>query len=83
MDNALLFTASHFTVDDILSKRRDDFRVAVETRLRDLVRGQGLGITVEMVVPQSAPPVALWTDFQKVDQSNTDHDRKLSEAESY
>jgi membrane protease subunit HflK len=83
LDNALLFTASHFTVDDILSKRRDDFRVAVETRLRELVRGQGLGITVERVDLQSAPPVALWTDFQKVDQANTEHDTTLSAADSY
>jgi regulator of protease activity HflC (stomatin/prohibitin superfamily) len=83
LDNALLFAASHFTVDDILSKRRDDFRVAVETRLRDLVRGQGLGVTVERVDLQSAPPVALWTDFQKVDQANTAHDTTLSAADSY
>jgi membrane protease subunit HflK len=83
LDNALLFAASHFTVDDILSKRREDFRVAVETRLRDLARGQSLGITVERVDLKSAPPVALWTDFQKVDQANTEHDTTLSAADSY
>ncbi len=84
LDNALLFAASRFPVDDILSKRRDEFREAVETRLRELVREQGLGITVVSVdLLTSAPPVALWTDFKKVVQANTDRDTTNSAAESY
>jgi membrane protease subunit HflK len=83
LDNALLFAASHFTVDDILSKRRDDFRVAVETRLRDLVEQQDLGITVDSVTPGSSPPLALKSDFDKVVGASAEHDTTLSKAANY
>lgn len=83
LNNALLFAASRFTVDDILSVRPTEFREAVEARMRELVAGQDLGITVESVYPQASPPVALWTDFYKVDQARTERDTTLSAAESY
>jgi membrane protease subunit HflK len=83
LNNALLFAASRFTVDDILSVRPTEFKEAVEGRMRELVAQQGLGITVDSVYPQASPPVALWSDFNKVVEAGTERDTKLSAADSY
>lgn len=83
LNNALLYAASRFTVDDILSKQPTAFREMVEVRMRELVEQQGLGITLERVDPQSSPPGALLADFSKVIQASTEHDTTLSQAEIY
>jgi len=83
LNNALLFAASRFTVDDILSAQPTAFREAVEARMRQLVEQQGLGITIEMVNPQSSAPLALVNDFQKVIQAGAERDTTLSQADIY
>jgi membrane protease subunit HflK len=83
LNNALLYAASRFTVDDILSKQPAAFRGMVEARMRELVEQQGLGITVERVEPRSSAPGALLSDFNKVTQASTEHDTILSQAEIY
>jgi membrane protease subunit HflK len=85
LDNALLFAASRFTVDDILSLQPTAFRDAVLQRMRQLVEQQGLGITVDSVDSQSPPtaPLALKDDFNKVIQASAEHDTTLSQADSY
>jgi membrane protease subunit HflK len=83
LNNALLFAASRFTVDDILSKQPAAFKEAVEARMRELVDKQGLGITVISVDPQHSPPLALRNDFSKVVQASSDRDKTLSDAENH
>jgi len=83
LNNALLFAASRFTVDDILSVRPGEFREAVELRMRELAEQQRLGITVERVDSQSSPPLALASDFSKVTQAGLDRDNTLSQADIY
>jgi membrane protease subunit HflK len=69
LNNALLYTASHFTVDDALSAQPTAFKEAVEARMRELVEKQDLGITVDGVDPQTSPPLTLLNDFHKVVQA--------------
>ncbi len=85
LNSALLFAASRFTVDDILSKQPAAFKEAVEARMRELVDRQGLGITVISVDPQHSPspPLALRNDFSKVVQASSERDKTLSDAENY
>jgi membrane protease subunit HflK len=83
LNNALLFAASRFTVDDIRSIQPAAFREVVEARMRDLVEQQALGITVDRVDCQSSPPGALVSDFQSVVEASAKHDRTLSEADIY
>jgi len=83
LNNALLFAASRFTVDDILSGQPTAFREAVEARMRDLVEQQALGITVDRVDCQPSAPGALVSDFQRVVQASAEHDTTLSQADIY
>jgi membrane protease subunit HflK len=83
LNNALLFAASRFTVDDILSVQPAAFREAVEARMRDLAEQQALGITVDRVDCLPSPPGALFADFSKVVQASAEHDTTLSQADIY
>jgi membrane protease subunit HflK len=83
LNNALVFAASRFTVDDIRSKQPAAFREAVEARMRQLVEQQDLGITVDSVTPGSSPPLALKSDFDKVVGASAEHDTTLSKAANY
>ena len=46
LNNALLYTAASFNVDDILLNRVDEFREAVQLRVTDLAEQQQLGIVI-------------------------------------
>jgi membrane protease subunit HflK len=83
LNNALLFAASRFTVDDIRSGQPTAFREAVVARMHELVERQGLGITVDQVNADSAVPQSLLNDFASVDNANAERDTTLSKAHSY
>jgi membrane protease subunit HflK len=83
LNNALLFAASRFKVDDILSVQVEAFREAVEERMRELTDQQALGITVERVDCQHSAPGALLNDFNSVVKASADHEKTLSQADVY
>ncbi len=70
LDNALLYTASRFTVDDILTRDRVGFNEAVRKRVVQLVQqnnqDQDLGIEVEQCLVESRAPRQLQTAFEDV-----------------
>jgi membrane protease subunit HflK len=47
LDNALLYTAAHFKVDDALYNDRAGFQEAVQRRVTDLTEQQQLGIAID------------------------------------
>src|SRR5476649_2086534 len=47
LNNALLFTAAHYNVDDILFSRVEEFRADVQSRMSDLAEQEHLGIVVD------------------------------------
>ncbi len=84
LDNALLYAASQFPVDDILTKNRIGFREAVTARVRDLVEAEHLGITLEIPFGvEASAPLHLADIFNAVDAANVKRDNARSQAESY
>jgi membrane protease subunit HflK len=80
LDNALLFAASRFKVDDILTRDIAGFQEAVRRRASQLVDEQGLGILVEQCAVQSIPPRQLKDAFASVLKAEVTRRKVLNEA---
>jgi modulator of FtsH protease HflK len=80
LDNALLYAASHFAVDDALSKGIAAFREAVQRRVTELAQKQGLGIVIEQCNVESIPPRQLKVWFDAVNTAQTQQDATNSAA---
>jgi len=80
LNNALLFTASHFSVDDALTAQPAAFKEAVETRMRELVAKQDLGVTVDGVDPVTSAPLWLREDFHRVTQAASEGQNRINQA---
>jgi membrane protease subunit HflK len=83
LNNALLYAASQFTVDDALLKKPAAFRERVVSRVTELIESQDLGIAVEQVDVKTAPPVSLQPKFQEFLQATIKRDNTLKQAEIY
>jgi hypothetical protein len=59
LDNALLYAASRFKVDDILTRDIAGFQEAVRRRATQLVENQDLGVVVEQCVGPERPAAAV------------------------
>jgi membrane protease subunit HflK len=81
LNNALLLTASHFNVDDALTLQPTAFAAAVMARMRELVKEQDLGVTVDLVSPQTHPPLALENDFNRVAEARQEGPDSITKAE--
>jgi modulator of FtsH protease HflK len=83
LDNALLFTAAKFNVDDILLNRVNEFREAVQSRVTDLTEQEQLGIVIDQCEVQSVPPRQLQTVFAQVTTARENRNKLLNDAHSY
>jgi modulator of FtsH protease HflK len=83
LDNALVYGAAHFTVEDIWSRNPLGFREAVTKRLNEIVHDQDLGIVVESCEIQRIPPRQLKEDFAKVTTAELGRSTALNGARSY
>ncbi len=83
LDNALLFAASHYSVDDILYRDVLGFRETVRNRVTELVKKQQLGVAIEQCSVQSIPPRQLKTAFDDVLKAEVNRSKVLNEARSY
>jgi membrane protease subunit HflK len=83
VDNALVFTASRFKVDDILTRDIAGFNEAVRRKVIALVEQQNLGIIVEQCVVQSIPPRQLKDAFANVLKAEIKRQSVLNDARSY
>jgi modulator of FtsH protease HflK len=83
LDNALLFTAARYKVDDILINKKDEFREAVQQRVSDLVEQERLGIVIDQCEVQSIPPRQLQPVFAEVTTAREKRNQALNEANSY
>ena len=83
LDNALLFTAAKFNVDDILTRDVDAFREAVQQRVGDLVEQAQIGIVIDQCEVQSIPPRELQNVFSLVTTSRENRNKALLDAHSY
>jgi modulator of FtsH protease HflK len=84
LDNALLFAASQFPVDDILTRNRTGFLEAVTVRVQKLVDEEHLGVTLETPLGlEVSPPLYLVEKFNAVDTANVKRDNARAQAETY
>ena len=83
LNNALIYATSMFPVDDILTRQRTAFREAVTARMNELVRGQNLGISLDRLDTEAAPPTTLLAKFNEVDTATQKRNTARTQAESY
>jgi membrane protease subunit HflK len=83
LDNALLFTAAKFNVDDILTRDQAGFRDAVQSRVADLIEQEQVGISIDNCEVQSIPPRQLQTVFAQVTDARENRNKLLNDAHSY
>jgi membrane protease subunit HflK len=83
LDNALIYAASTFNVDDILTRDIAGFRQAVRKRAVEFVSQQNLGVEVEECLVQSQPPRQLKDAFASVLKAVLVQQKLLEDAHSY
>jgi Membrane protease subunits, stomatin/prohibitin homologs len=83
LDNALLYAASQFKVDDLLTGDVTGFKEAVRKRVVALVEKQNLGVVVEECLVQSRAPRQLKEAFENVLKAELTRNKVLDEARTY
>ena len=84
LDNALLYTAAHFQVDDALYNQRAAFQDDVLQRAGTLVNQEQLGIAIDhCVLDDIVPPRQLKAIFDQVTEAEQNRNRVLDDAHSY
>jgi membrane protease subunit HflK len=83
VDNALLWAASRYTVDQAIRLDQIGFRDTVWRRLETLLREQKMGVIVEQCTVRSMPPRQLKDAFDNVLKAEINRDRVLNESRSY
>jgi membrane protease subunit HflK len=83
LNNALLSTAAHFAVDDILYNNRAAFQDAVLQRVSDLADQERLGISIDHCNVESMPPRQVKYIFDQVTGARENRNKILYEAHSY
>jgi len=80
LNNAVLYTAAHFGVDDILYGDVAGFKDAVELRATQLADQERLGITIKQCTVDRAPPRQLNDIFAQVADARQNRSRLLADA---
>ena len=83
LNNALLYSAAHFNVDDMLTRNVGGFNAAVEGRVDDLIAGEKLGIAIDHCEVFTAPPRQLADVFKRVADANQNRQTALLTAHQY
>jgi membrane protease subunit HflK len=83
LDDALLYAAAHFKVDDILRRDVIAFREAVRKRVTELVDERNLGIVIEQCTVESIPPRQLKEAFNEVLKAELNRNNALNDARTY
>jgi membrane protease subunit HflK len=80
LNNAVLYTAAHFGVDDILYSDVAGFQDAVEQRAAQLADREQLGITITQCTVDKAPPRQTQDVFDQVTEARENRTRVLDIA---
>jgi regulator of protease activity HflC (stomatin/prohibitin superfamily) len=83
LNNALLYTAARFNVDDILTRDVAGFRDAVLQRVGDLTERDQIGIVIDNCQVQSIAPRQLQDVFNLVTTTRENRNKLLNDAHSY
>ena len=82
LNNALLFTAAKFNVDDILTRDVAGFQDAVRARVTDLTDEKHLGIVIDNCQVQSVAPRQLKGAFDQVTIARQNQSRQTDLAKA-
>jgi len=83
-NNALLYAAARYRVDDILTRDQAGFRETARNRLQELAVRLNLGITeIQIDNMQVIPPRQLKDAFARVSEAEVLRSKQLNEARSY
>jgi membrane protease subunit HflK len=85
LDNALLYTAARFNVDDILTRDQQGFKDAVLQRVSDLTDQERLGISIYpgQCEVESKAPRQLQSVFDQVTTARENRIKAIQDAQSY
>ncbi len=83
LNNALLYAAARFKVDDMLTRDMVRFQDVVRQHVTELARSQNLGIIVEQLNVQTKPPLFLKAAFDGVLAAQSSRDKTYNESLSY
>jgi len=83
LNNALLFTAAKFNVDDILTRDVAGFQAAVLARVTDLTEQRHLGIVIDNCQVVSVAPRQLKDVFDRVTIARQNQSKQIYEAKTY
>jgi membrane protease subunit HflK len=83
-NNALIYAAARFSVDDILTRDQAGFRDAARARLEDMIARHELGIIVDQIDNlRVLPPRQLKFAFDRVLEAELRRSKDLNEARTY
>ncbi len=83
LNNALLYTAAHFGVDQVLYSDVAGFQDAVKLRVTQLAEQENLGITIQQCNVDSIPPRQLQDAFDQVTEARQNRNKVLDDAHTY
>jgi len=83
LDDALLFTAAQFKVDDILRGNRLGFRDAILRQVTELARERELGIEIDQCTVETVPPRQIKEAFNEVLKAELNRNIALNDARTY
>ena len=83
LNNALLFTAAKFDVDDILTRDVGGFQDAVLARVSDLTEEEHLGIVIDNCQVRSVAPRQLQDVFARVTEARQNQSKQINDANAY
>ena len=81
-NNALIFTAARFNVDDILTRDIAGFQDAVGRRVIDLVDAEHLGVAIDQCQVESIAPRWLKDIFAQVTTARQNYEKLINDAHS-
>ena len=80
LNNAVLYTAAHFGVDDILYSDVAGFQDAVQLQATQLAEREQLGITIKQCTVDKMPPRQLQDIFAQVTEARQNRSKLLDDA---
>jgi membrane protease subunit HflK len=80
LNNALLFTAARYNVDDILINKKNEFQDAVLARVSDLTDQEHLGIVIDSCPVKSVAPRQLQDVFARVNIAQQNQSKQINDA---
>jgi membrane protease subunit HflK len=81
-NNALIYASASYSVDGALTRDVAGFRDKVRLRLEETIRRQNLGIAVDLIDVQAAPPGKLRQAFAAVSGAEARRGRDINQARS-